>query len=348
MNFCNQKSLITFDRYFSKFIGYSFLAHLILLIMMVFTLFLRSSQLPNAEAKVKIIVATSENSFERGKVIDLPEQSKKIDENNASILSRHDNVGKVIGRDNSDAGSKTVAQKKRISPPPTAMKKSSSYEERELPVENKTKIRSPLSDSISESNNISPTYVSSFTKEKMVQPKNYEEIDRAIIANRETDRKNKKISVVKTDQMLDNQTNKQAKDGSNYEGDRLQDSSLKVNNDYIDLGSEAIVSINTKRFEFVDYFEHIKKQIDRSWHYPEDAMVDGLAGDLTLFFTITADGKLESVQIDRSSGVKVLDTEALNAINLAAPFQTFPTNLKKKKLHVLIYFEYSPTYTVIR
>ena len=43
---------------------------------------------------------------------------------------------------------------------------------------------------------------------------------------------------------------------------------------------------------------------------------------------IKADGEVESVEINRSSGHKVLDDAALRIVRLAAPFERFPANIR--------------------
>ena len=43
---------------------------------------------------------------------------------------------------------------------------------------------------------------------------------------------------------------------------------------------------------------------------------------------IKADGEVEAVEINRSSGHKVLDQAAIRIVRLAAPFDRFPENIR--------------------
>jgi protein TonB len=65
-------------------------------------------------------------------------------------------------------------------------------------------------------------------------------------------------------------------------------------------------------------------------NYPEAAKRNRLYGTLVLTVNIHDDGSLESVQVERSSGSKVLDQAAINIVEMAAPFARFPEAMRKK------------------
>jgi protein TonB len=44
---------------------------------------------------------------------------------------------------------------------------------------------------------------------------------------------------------------------------------------------------------------------------------------------IRADGSVEKIEIDRSSGYRLLDTAARRAVDLAGPFAPFPPEVRK-------------------
>jgi periplasmic protein TonB len=44
---------------------------------------------------------------------------------------------------------------------------------------------------------------------------------------------------------------------------------------------------------------------------------------------IKADGEVENVEVNRSSGHKVLDQAAIRIVRLAAPFERFPDAIRK-------------------
>ncbi|HEU4707939.1 MAG TPA: energy transducer TonB, partial [Methylophilaceae bacterium] len=52
-------------------------------------------------------------------------------------------------------------------------------------------------------------------------------------------------------------------------------------------------------------------------------------GRLRLTVSIKADGSIEKIEIDKSSGFKVLDNAARRIVELAAPYAPFPDDIRK-------------------
>ena len=67
----------------------------------------------------------------------------------------------------------------------------------------------------------------------------------------------------------------------------------------------------------------IGSQIARVWTYPDAARRDGLEGTVWLRFRIAADGSVESVEVDRSSGHALLDDAAMKAVRRAGPYPPY-------------------------
>ena len=65
-------------------------------------------------------------------------------------------------------------------------------------------------------------------------------------------------------------------------------------------------------------------------NYPEAARRDGIYGSVKLTISISADGRIESVAIDRSSGSKILDEAAIKIAHIASPYASFPEEMRKK------------------
>jgi len=65
-------------------------------------------------------------------------------------------------------------------------------------------------------------------------------------------------------------------------------------------------------------------------NYPEAARRQGVYGSLKLTVSIYSDGRIEKVDIDQSSGSKILDAAAIKIVQLAAPYAPFPDELRKK------------------
>jgi periplasmic protein TonB len=100
------------------------------------------------------------------------------------------------------------------------------------------------------------------------------------------------------------------------------------------------VSLDTKELKYLSYFAHIKRRIERAWSYPPDAIANGLQGQLHLKFVLRSNGQVKTVELLRSSGYKVLDKEAWDAVVNAAPFGAFPQTIPDDELHITARFTY--------
>ncbi len=94
----------------------------------------------------------------------------------------------------------------------------------------------------------------------------------------------------------------------------------------------AFVGANVREYAYARYVEDWVTKVERvgNVNYPEAARRQGIYGSLKLTVSIYADGRIEAVEIDRSSGSKVLDTAAIKIVELAAPYAPFPDDMRKK------------------
>jgi protein TonB len=94
----------------------------------------------------------------------------------------------------------------------------------------------------------------------------------------------------------------------------------------------AFVGANVREYAFARYVEDWVTKVERvgNVNYPEAARRQGIYGSLKLTVSIFADGRLEAVEIDRSSGSKVLDAAAVRIVELATPYAAFPDEMRKK------------------
>jgi len=104
--------------------------------------------------------------------------------------------------------------------------------------------------------------------------------------------------------------------------------------------SNGAVSLDTKELKYLSYFAHIKRRIERGWSYPPEAISKGLQGQLHLKFIVRNDGQVKIVELLRSSGYKVLDKEAWDAVASAGPFEAFPPTIPDDELHITARFTY--------
>ena len=94
----------------------------------------------------------------------------------------------------------------------------------------------------------------------------------------------------------------------------------------------AFVGANVREYAFARYVEDWVTKVERvgNVNYPEAARRQGIYGSLRLTVSIYADGRIENVDIDRSSGSKILDAAAIKIVELAAPYAPFPEDMRKK------------------
>ncbi len=90
------------------------------------------------------------------------------------------------------------------------------------------------------------------------------------------------------------------------------------------------IGANTREYRFAQYEEDWRAKIERvgTLNYPAEAR-GKLYGMLRLTVTIRPDGTVESIDLDRSSGLKVLDQAAFRIVQMAAPFAAFPAEIRK-------------------
>lgn len=84
------------------------------------------------------------------------------------------------------------------------------------------------------------------------------------------------------------------------------------------------VTLDTDEFKFISYNRWLKIHVESRLRYPELAARSGYQGVLYIHFDIMKDGSLGTLELLKSSGYKILDDEALQAIRSSAPFQPLP------------------------
>jgi protein TonB len=93
---------------------------------------------------------------------------------------------------------------------------------------------------------------------------------------------------------------------------------------------KRFIGANAREYRFSQYEEDWRAKIERvgTINYPAEAR-GKLYGTLRLTVTIRPDGSVESIDLDRSSGLKVLDQAAFRIVQMAAPFSAFPADIRK-------------------
>ena len=91
------------------------------------------------------------------------------------------------------------------------------------------------------------------------------------------------------------------------------------------------VGARAEEYRFARYVEDWRGKVERigNLNYPEAARQKKLYGSLLLTVSIRADGTLESVEVNRSSGQRILDAAAVKIVEMAAPYAAFPPDIRR-------------------
>jgi periplasmic protein TonB len=93
---------------------------------------------------------------------------------------------------------------------------------------------------------------------------------------------------------------------------------------------KTFVGTRASEYRFAQYVEDWRLKVERvgNLNYPDSAR-GRIYGSLRLTVSINADGTLNKLDIDRSSGQAVLDQAAEKIVKMAAPFARFPDNIRR-------------------
>jgi protein TonB len=111
---------------------------------------------------------------------------------------------------------------------------------------------------------------------------------------------------------------------------RLQAQIDKQTAQYQKRPRKKFIGANATEYRFAQYEEDWRVKVERvgTLNYPAEAR-GKMYGNLRLSVTIRPDGKVESIELDRSSGLKVLDDAAFKIVRMAAPFAAFPPDIRR-------------------
>ncbi len=112
--------------------------------------------------------------------------------------------------------------------------------------------------------------------------------------------------------------------------ERLEAQIRRERQAYQERPKRVFIGARATEYRFAHYVENWRMRIERigSLNYPEEARARRIYGSLQLTVAIKADGEVESVEINRSSGYRFLDQAAIRIVRLAAPFDRFPSNIR--------------------
>jgi protein TonB len=94
---------------------------------------------------------------------------------------------------------------------------------------------------------------------------------------------------------------------------------------------KTFVGARAVEVRYALYVEDWRQKIERigNLNYPESAR-GRIYGSLRLTVSINSDGTLAAMDLERSSGYKILDAAAQQIVRLAAPYAKFPPDIRKE------------------
>ncbi len=113
---------------------------------------------------------------------------------------------------------------------------------------------------------------------------------------------------------------------------RLEAEISKSMDSYEKLPKRKFIGARTQEYRYAQYVEDWRGKVERvgNMNYPQLARDQKIYGKLTLTVSIRADGSVENIEINRSSGQRILDAAAMRIVKLAAPYSAFPPDIRKE------------------
>jgi protein TonB len=111
---------------------------------------------------------------------------------------------------------------------------------------------------------------------------------------------------------------------------RLQAQIDKQIDEYQKRPRKKFIGANAAEYRFAQYEEEWRAKVER-WgtvNYPPEAR-GKIYGNLRLTVTLRPDGSVDNIELDRSSGLKILDAAAFKIVKMAAPFAAFPASIRR-------------------
>ena len=101
---------------------------------------------------------------------------------------------------------------------------------------------------------------------------------------------------------------------------------------YQKLPRRKFIGARAESAVYAEYVENWRQRIEAvgTQNYPQEARSLRIFGSLMITVSIKADGSVEQVEIERSSGHQVLDQAAVRIVALAGPFTPFPLAVRSE------------------
>jgi protein TonB len=101
---------------------------------------------------------------------------------------------------------------------------------------------------------------------------------------------------------------------------------------YEKMPKRKFIGARAQEYRYAQYVEDWRAKVERigNLNYPEMARRERIYGKLMLTVSIRSDGSVESIEISRPSGQRILDAAAIRIVKLASPYPPFPPDIAKE------------------
>ena len=103
--------------------------------------------------------------------------------------------------------------------------------------------------------------------------------------------------------------------------------------------SKENVHISAGRFPYLWYLTVIKTKLSNAWIPPSEYIIPKEGTYVTVCFTLNKNGTIDNVKVKHSSGIKLLDNSALDAIKSVGTLPALPSEWKEERLNISIFFK---------
>ncbi len=113
--------------------------------------------------------------------------------------------------------------------------------------------------------------------------------------------------------------------------ERLEAQIAREHQAYQERPKKKFIGARTSEYRFAKYIDDFRLKIERigTLNYPEEARARKIYASMQVTVGIKADGEVESVEVNRSSGYKFIDQAAVRIVRLSAPFAPFPADIHR-------------------
>ena len=106
----------------------------------------------------------------------------------------------------------------------------------------------------------------------------------------------------------------------------------KQQDDYQKRPKRKFIGARAKEYRYALYVDAWRQKVEQigNLNYPAAARDQQLYGQLQMTVSIRADGSIENIELNRSSGHKILDAAAKHIVEMGAPYARFPEDISKE------------------